>query len=68
MVIIGDRKFLNTKEISRKSGLSVGWFRKKRFEKCGPPYVKLPKSKTVLYDFEIFQKWMIENMKDGEDE
>lgn len=39
-------KFLKEKEASELSGLKVSWLRRKRFEKSGPPYVKLGTGKV----------------------
>lgn len=64
MIFVGDKKFLNTKEASKHFGLSMGWFRKKRFENNGPPYMKLPRSATVFYEIETTEKWFLENMRE----
>lgn len=56
MIILEHCEYLSEKEISKKCGLSVHWFRKARYEGKSPDYFKL--NKKVYYRVNDVDKWL----------
>ncbi len=63
MIEIMGKKYLTEKEVSHKYGLSMAWFRLRRWKKDSPPYTKLQGKGKVLYPEKETDGWFEDNMK-----
>ena len=50
-----DKKFITEKDAARRYSLSTSWFRHKRLEEFGPPFVRI--GRKILYDVEAVDQW-----------
>lgn len=55
MLKLDGERFLADKEASNKYGLSVHWFRRARYIKKGPPYIKM--NGRILYRESSLDEW-----------
>jgi len=60
MLLINGIEFFSEKEISKKYGLSVQWFRKTRLSKNSLPYYRL--NRNIYYRIEEIEGWFKENL------
>jgi predicted DNA-binding transcriptional regulator AlpA len=60
MLILEGCEYLSEKEISKRCGLSVHWFRKARYEGKSPTYHKL--NKKVYYRADNVDNWLKDHM------
>lgn len=66
MVTIGGIKYLTCDEAAERYGMSKRWFELGRNLGYGPPYKKLRGKGKVLYQFDVVEKWFVDNLVDGE--
>jgi hypothetical protein len=62
MIEINGKQYLTEKEVSRKYGFSVPWFRKERTKKNKPPFCKLSKNGRVFYPLIETELWFQEKI------
>lgn len=62
MIEILGKTYYTDKELSRKYGISLSWFRNQRYQKTGLPYVKIKGQGKVLYDITLADEWFSKNM------
>lgn len=51
------KKFITTKEASKRYGMSVEWFKKRRNKKLGPSFVQFSENGLILYPFDSTEEW-----------
>ena len=56
-----DIDYLSEKEVSKKYGFSVHWFKKQRYGKNPPRYYKL--DNNVFYTVKDLDSWFLENLR-----
>ena len=62
MIEILGKKYVTDKELARKYGFSLSWFRNQRYKKQGLPYVKITGQGKILYDVELADEWFKKNI------
>jgi hypothetical protein len=67
MIEILGKKFLTTKEASKRYGMSEAWFQKRRERKLRPSYTKIENSDRVWYPLVETDQWFEHQirMKEG---
>jgi predicted DNA-binding transcriptional regulator AlpA len=51
------KKFITTKEASKRYGMSVEWFKKRRNKKLCPKFIQLSENGVIFYPFEETENW-----------
>ena len=61
-----EKRFLNTEEAAAYLGLSIAQLEKARTQgRGGPPYVKPPGVRRILYDVRVLENWMEQGQRES---
>lgn len=63
MIELLGRKFINEKEACQRYDYSPGWFRKQRFNKKEPKFVKSAGTGKIYYPVDETDKWFKDKME-----
>lgn len=62
MIEIDKKKYLTLKEVSKRYGFSIAWFREKRTKKNPPFSTKFNNRGKVFYPLDETDRWFKENI------
>ena len=62
MIELDGKKYITNKEASTRYGYSLSWFKRQRYKKLPPPFIKLPGKGKVFYCVTELDKWFKENI------
>ena len=57
MIVINGTQYLTEKEVSKKFGYSVPWFKKERMKENSPPFCRLSKNGRIFYPMQETEQW-----------